>query len=78
MIKNVVFDLGVVLINWDPRNLYRKIFADSKEMDYFLTHICTLQWNSQADAGDPFEQITAELTEKSFANSSKRESLFLR
>ena len=64
MIKNVVFDLGGVLINWDPRNLYRKIFADSKEMDYFLTHICTLQWNSQADAGVPFEQITAELTEK--------------
>ena len=40
-IKTIVFDLGGVLIDWDPAYLYRKIFDDPKEMDYFLTQVCT-------------------------------------
>ena len=51
MIKTIIFDLGKVLINWDPRNLYRKIFSDEKEMEYFLSEVCTMDWNEQQDAG---------------------------
>jgi len=50
-IKTIVFDLGGVLIDWDPAYLYRKIFDDPKEMDYFLTQVCTPNWNEQQDAG---------------------------
>ena len=64
MIKNIVFDLGAVLIDWNPRYLYRKIFFAKKEMEYFLTNICTPEWNSRADAGESFEKICAELAQK--------------
>ncbi len=51
MIKTIIFDLGKVLINWEPRNLFRKIFTDEKEMEYFLAEVCTMDWNEQQDAG---------------------------
>jgi len=51
MIKTIIFDLGKVLINWEPRNLFRKIFSDEKEMEYFLAEVCTMDWNEQQDAG---------------------------
>jgi hypothetical protein len=42
----VVFDLGGVLIDWDPRHLYRKLFAgDEAAMEHFLTTVCTHEWN---------------------------------
>lgn len=50
-IDTIVFDLGGVLISWNPRNLYRKIFTDEAEMEYFLANICTMEWNEQQDAG---------------------------
>ncbi len=47
-----VFDLGGVLIDWNPRYLYRKIFgADEAAMEHFLANICTSNWNTQQDAG---------------------------
>lgn len=61
MIKNVVFDLGGVLIDWNPRYPYRQVFADEREMEYFLTRICSPEWNARADAGERFEDISAEL-----------------
>jgi len=54
--KTIIFDLGAVLIQWDPRNLYRKIFEEEEEMEYFLANICTKDWNEQQDAGRPFQQ----------------------
>ncbi len=51
MTKTFIFDLGKVLIKWDPRNLYQKIFSDEKEMEYFLSEVCTMDWNEQQDAG---------------------------
>jgi 2-haloacid dehalogenase len=57
----VVFDVGGVLIDWDPRHLYRKIFDDAAEMERFLAEVCTVAWNEQADAGRPIAEITAEL-----------------
>jgi 2-haloacid dehalogenase len=46
-----VFDLGGVLIDWNPRYLYRKLFADEASMEHFLANICTSDWNRQQDAG---------------------------
>jgi 2-haloacid dehalogenase len=53
----VVFDLGGVLIDWDPRHLYRKLFAgDEAAMDHFLAHVCTHDWNRGQDAGRTFAE----------------------
>ena len=47
----VVFDLGGVLIDWDPRYLYRQLFADPAEMETFLARICTSDWHRAHDLG---------------------------
>src|SRR5262245_51406935 len=52
MIKSVVFDLGGVLIDWNPRYLYRKLFnGDEAAMEHFLAHVCNGAWNLAQDAG---------------------------
>jgi len=53
-IDAVVFDVGGVLIDWDPRHLYRKIFHDADWMETFLSEVCTPAWHSQHDLGVPF------------------------
>ena len=58
--KNIVFDLGAVLIDWNPRHLYRKIFHSEAEMEHFLTEICPMSWNVEMDGGKPFAQGCAE------------------
>ncbi len=62
--KDIIFDLGGVLIDWNPRYLYKKIFASEEEMEWFLTNICTPQWNTQQDAGRPFAKGLAVAKEK--------------
>src|SRR5437870_13662063 len=58
----VVFDLGGVLIDWNPRYLYRKLFAgDEAAMEHFLTHVCTQDWNECQDAGRSFAEAAALL-----------------
>ena len=53
----VVFDLGGVLIDWDPRHLYRKLFAgDETAMENFLATVCTHEWNRRQDAGRSFAE----------------------
>lgn len=60
-----VFDLGGVLIDWNPRYLYRKLFrGDDDAMEYFLANICTSNWNSQQDAGRSLADACALLTAK--------------
>ena len=63
-INTVIFDLGGVLIDWNPRYLYRKIFKTEEETTWFLENICTSEWNDQQDAGRSFEEATRELMEK--------------
>lgn len=60
----VVFDLGGVLIDWNPRHLYRKMFDDEAEMERFLSEICSSAWNEQMDRGMPFEEGVATLSRK--------------
>ncbi|MBX6321088.1 MAG: HAD family phosphatase [Rhodospirillaceae bacterium] len=58
----VVFDLGGVLIDWDPRHLYRKLLPDDPaRMEWFLSTICTDAWNEEQDAGRPFADAVALL-----------------
>ena len=64
LIDTVIFDLGAVLIDWNPRHLYRKIFKTEEEIDWFLQNICTSEWNDRQDAGRSFEEATRELVEK--------------
>ncbi len=53
----VVFDLGGVLIDWDPRHLYRKLFAgEEAAMEQFLATVCTHEWNRRQDAGRSFAE----------------------
>lgn len=55
----VIFDLGGVLIDWNPRYLYRKRFGgDEAAMEHFLTHVCTPDWNIQQDAGRTFAEAS--------------------
>lgn len=60
-IDTVVFDVGNVLIDWDPRRLYRRIFADGDRMEWFLTHVCSPEWNARQDLGRSWEEATDEL-----------------
>jgi 2-haloacid dehalogenase len=54
-IDAVVFDIGGVLLDWDPRHLYRKLFDDPAEMDDFLDRICTPRWHLSHDLGADIE-----------------------
>jgi 2-haloacid dehalogenase len=53
-IASVVFDLGGVLIDWDPRHLYRRLFDDEAKMERFLAEVCSPEWNAGLDAGRPW------------------------
>jgi 2-haloacid dehalogenase len=57
---NIVFDLGMVLIQWDPRHLYRKVFADEARMEWFLSEVCSGDWNLRQDGGRSWAEAEAE------------------
>jgi 2-haloacid dehalogenase len=58
----VVFDLGGVLLDWNPRHLYRKLFdGDDVAMERFLATVCTSDWNEEQDAGRTFAEACASL-----------------
>ena len=60
-IQAVVFDLGAVVIDWQPRHLYRKIFdGDEAKMEMFLAQICPPDWNEHQDGGRPLADATEE------------------
>lgn len=57
---NVVFDLGMVLIEWDPRHLYRKVFDDPERMEWFLAEVCHGAWNLEQDRGRDWQEAIDE------------------
>jgi 2-haloacid dehalogenase len=57
----VVFDLGNVLLDWDPRRLFRRLIDDTAELDHFLTDVCSRAWHDRQDRGRPTAEATAEL-----------------
>jgi 2-haloacid dehalogenase len=54
VIRAVLFDLGGVLVDWNPRHLYRKMFLEEAAMEHFLETVCTQAWNEEQDAGRLF------------------------
>jgi 2-haloacid dehalogenase len=62
--KNIVFDIGGVLVDSNPRYLLKDYFSDNREMEYFLTHICTPEWNLEQDKGRSLAEGTRILQNK--------------
>ncbi len=63
-VKTIIFDLGGVLIDWNPRYVYRDIFDDEEKIDWFFENICTSDWNEKQDAGRSLQEATEELVLK--------------
>lgn len=61
MIKNIIFDYGAVLLDWNPHYLYDPYFGSAEKAEWFLQNVATYKWNVQHDAGRPLAQGTAEL-----------------
>ena len=65
VISAIVFDLGGVLMDWDPRHLYRKLFGgDEAAMEEFLATVCTAEWIRQQDMGLPVADAVAQLARR--------------
>jgi 2-haloacid dehalogenase len=60
LVSTVVFDVGNVLLDWNPRHLYRALFDDRAAMERFLSEICPSHWNLELDRGRPFAEAVAE------------------
>ena len=63
-VDTIIFDLGGVLIDWNPRYVYRNIFKTEEEIDWFLENVTTPEWNENQDAGYPLHKATQELIAK--------------
>lgn len=64
-IKAIIFDFGNVLLEWNPRNVYKRYFPNDPEgMEHFLKEISFMDWNLQQDKGRPFAEGVAVLSEK--------------
>ncbi|MEL7530205.1 MAG: HAD family phosphatase [Bacteroidota bacterium] len=64
MIDTIIFDLGGVLIDWNPRYMYRKIFDDEQEMEDFLANVTTHDWNELQDGGRSLAEATETLVKE--------------
>lgn len=60
-ITAVVFDIGGVLLEWDPRHVYREVFDDEAEMERFLSEVCSREWHEDNDRGVRYAQSCAAL-----------------
>lgn len=59
-IKNIIFDLGGVLIDWNPDYVFKDVFKDDEKLAWFYREICTMDWNENQDAGYPLKKATEE------------------
>ena len=60
-IKNIIFDFGGVLLDWNPHYIYDTYFGSVEKAEWFLSNVCTYEWNQQHDAGKPISEGVAEL-----------------
>lgn len=63
-IKNIIFDFGGVLVDWNPIYLFSKEFEDEAKMNHFLENVCTPEWNMQQDAGRSLAEATKLLQQE--------------
>lgn len=75
MIKNIVFDFGGVLLDWNPRYLYRQYFKTEEEMENLFAKVGLYDWNATLDAGKPFAEGVKELQDR-FPEYAKEIQLF--
>ena len=60
-VKNIIFDLGGVLIDWNPEIVYLDTFkGNRKKMEKFFDEVCTFDWNENQDAGYPLDNATED------------------
>lgn len=59
-VSTIVFDFGGVLIDWNPRYFFRTYFNDDERMEYFLSQVCSPQWNEKQDAGRSIAEAVSE------------------
>ena len=60
MIKNIIFDFGGVLVDWNPHYLFDSYFNDMEKCNYFIENVCNTEWNAQMDKGKPFDIAVQE------------------
>jgi 2-haloacid dehalogenase len=63
-IKNIIFDLGGVLIDWNPEYLFRKLIPDEEKRKTFFSDICTAEWNEEQDGGRSIADATSLLIQQ--------------
>lgn len=63
-INAIIFDLGGVLIDWNPSYVFDELFVDEEKKKHFFENICTSDWNEKQDAGRPLKEATEELVAK--------------
>src|SRR5262245_13704021 len=64
-IRTIIFDLGNVLVNWDPRHVFNEHYFESEEKrNYFFEYICTADWNERQDEGYSIVTATQELIDQ--------------
>jgi 2-haloacid dehalogenase len=63
-ITTIIFDLGNVLIDWNPKYVFDKLFNNEERKQFFFENICTMEWNEMQDAGRPIKEATEELVTK--------------
>jgi 2-haloacid dehalogenase len=63
-IDAIIFDLGGVLIDWNPSYVFDKMFEDEEQKKHFFENICTSDWNEKQDAGRSLKEATEELVTK--------------
>jgi 2-haloacid dehalogenase len=78
MINTIIFDLGAVLIDWNPHYMYRSIFDNEQEMLDFLANVCTSDWNEDQDAGRSLQEGTDILAAKFPAHEANIRAFYSR
>lgn len=76
--NGAIFDLGGVLIDWNPRHLYRKLIPDDAERERFLTEICSPQWNLEQDRGRSWAEACALLRAQHPVHGELIDAFYLR
>jgi 2-haloacid dehalogenase len=61
MVNTIIFDLGGVLIDWNPEYVFRQVIPDEEKRRFFFDNICTHDWNVEQDAGRPIQVATDQL-----------------
>ncbi|MEQ9520558.1 MAG: HAD family phosphatase [Parvibaculum sp.] len=64
MIKAILFDIGNVLVRWEPRHLFQQLLPDEAAVDHFLSEVCTPAWHFAHDQGVSFEENAVPLKER--------------